>query len=885
LAVYFRTHFAWGGSLTNFTLVATNYVDDGAVYYLNGVRMSDSIRMPANVTYNTAATGTIATEGTPEILWFTNQPVLGDNVIAVELHQVNTNSSDVAFGMQLNAVQFVTNVISSITGVPIVLNEVLASNHSSTNADGGTSDWVELLNVGTNELNLADLSLTDDPNNTRKYVFGVNSTIPAGGYLLIYCNNDLPPSANNTGFSLGAHGGSILLFDSPANGGGMIDGVNYGLQAADFSIGRVPNGSGGWTLNVPTPNDANTPAGLAGVASLKVNEWMADPVTGSDWFELYNSAASPVSLSGLYFTDDLTKKTLSRVPPLSFIGIGADAFVKFAADSNPNAGPDHVQFSLGKSGEAIGLFSPVGTLIDAISFGGQQTGVSQGRFPDGSVNMVSFANTPSPAESNYLPLSNVVVNEVLTHTDPPLEDAIEFYNPGSSAVNIGGWFISNSQDNLKKFRVPDNTLIQGYGYKVFYEYQFNPTNGSSIPFNLNSAHGDRVYLSQADGSGNLSGYRAPAIFDAAANGVSFGRHTNSIGQVDIVSLTGRTFGQDNPVSVEQFRTGAGAQNLGPLVGPLAINEILFYPPPNAGEDETRYEFVELRNLAAYDLPLFDPFAATNTWRIRGGIDFNFPPNIAVPPQGFVLLVNFDPVNDASTLAGFRSRYGLSPSIPLFGPYAGNLNNSGDIIELYRPDPPQAAPHPDAGFVPYVLVERVYYQAAAPWPAGAAGTGHSLQRLTGSAYGNDPANWQVAAPNPYAPNSIAPLDLNGDGLPDSWQSSFFGSSTNPQAAPSADPDLDGFNNLQEYLAGTNPTLAGSCLRIDAVQPAGNNRLIYFTAVAGKSYSILFKDDLNEGIWFRLTNIPAQGATGQISVTDSATAGSSARYYRLTTPALP
>ena len=54
------------------------------------------------------------------------------------------------------------------------------------------------------------------------------------------------------------------------------------------------------------------------------------------------------------------------------------------------------------------------------------TGVSQGRFPDGSANIVSFPTTVSPGESNYLPLTNAVANEILTHTDPPLEDAIEY---------------------------------------------------------------------------------------------------------------------------------------------------------------------------------------------------------------------------------------------------------------------------------------------------------------------------------------------------------------------------------------------------------------------------------------------------------------------------
>src|SRR5258706_8192813 len=201
---------------------------------------------------------------------------------------------------------------------------------------------------------------------------------------------------------------------------------------------------------------------------------MADPASGSDWFELYNIGAQPVSLGGLFFTDDLAKKTLSPVPPLTFIGVGAGAFLQFHPDSNPNAGGGHVNFKLSKSGDTIALFSGAGIQIIALGFGAQQTGVSQGRFPDGSTNLVSFTVTASPGESNYLPLTNAVVNEVLTHTDLPLEDAIEFYNPTASSLDIGGWFISNSQDDLKKYRVANGTTVPSHGYKVFYECQFNP---------------------------------------------------------------------------------------------------------------------------------------------------------------------------------------------------------------------------------------------------------------------------------------------------------------------------------------------------------------------------------------------------------------------------
>ena len=136
ITVYYRAHFQWDGSLTNVSLVSTNYIDDGAVYYLNGIRVG-ALRMPATVTYNTLAQDQ-GNEGAPEILYFTNPPVLGDNVVAVEVHQANATSSDAVFGMQLNAVQYATNIIVSTDAVPIVLNEVLASNHSLTNADGSS---------------------------------------------------------------------------------------------------------------------------------------------------------------------------------------------------------------------------------------------------------------------------------------------------------------------------------------------------------------------------------------------------------------------------------------------------------------------------------------------------------------------------------------------------------------------------------------------------------------------------------------------------------------------------------------------------------------------------------------------------------------------------
>jgi hypothetical protein len=884
ITTYYRTHFQWNGSLTNVNLISTNYVDDGAVYYLNGVRVG-SLRMPATVTFDTLAIQQLS-EGIAEVLTLANNLVIGDNVMAVELHQNATVSSDDVFGMLLSAVQFTTNIIATTTvGVPVALNEILASNHSFTNANGATADWIELCNTSTNPLNIADLSLSDDPNNPRKFVFASGTTVPASGFLVIYCDNNSPASTNNAGFNLSASGASIFLFNSISNGGGLIDSVNFGLQAADYSIGRSPNGSGTWALNVPTPGAPNAIAALGNVASLSVNEWMADPSSGSDWFELYNGDSQPISLSGVLFTDDSTQPTLSPMRPLSFIGTGAGAFVKFQADSNPNAGADHVNFKLSKSGDNVYLYSAAGILITGVSFSAQTTGVSQGRFPDGSVNIISFPSTPSPGESNFLPLNNAVVNEVLTHTDLPFEDAIEIYNSSALAANIGGWFLSNSQDDFKKYRIPDGTTVPAHGFKVFYEYQFNPTNGSSVPFTFNSAHGDNAYLSQADSQGNLSGYRATATFGTSANNVSFGRYTNSLGAINYVPMSAHTFGVDYPTTVAQFRLGTGAPNANPLVGPIVINEIMFNPPTLDGlEDNVQDEYIELLNLTPYAVPLFGPAAPTNTWKIKGGIDYTFPQNVTLDAASFLLLVNFAPATDLGTLAEFRSRYHLSNNVPLFGPYSGHLANSGENISLYKPDPPQLPPHPDAGFVPYVLVEQINYLSAAPWPTGAAGTGSSLQRQIASNYGNDPVNWFVAAPTAALLNTTNAFDADSDGLPDAWEIQYFGSINDPRATPNADPDGDGFTNLQEYYAGTNPLDPNSLLKINSVNVASGATAIHFNAIAGRTYSILYRADLQNASWLKLVDIPAQGSTGIIAVNDP-TIGVAPRYYRLVTPKLP
>jgi hypothetical protein len=220
-------------------------------------------------------------------------------------------------------------------------------------------------------------------------------------------------------------------------------------------------------------------------------------------------------------------------------------------------------------------------------------------------------------------------------------------------------------------------------------------------------------------------------------------------------------------------------------------------------------------------------------------------------------------------------------IAVYGPWSGRLANDDDSVELVKPDAVQLPPHPDAGLVPQVLVDKVHYSALAPWPSGAAAGSNSLQRIVLEAYGNDPENWLSAPPSAGRTNNISLADSDADGLPDTWEMAWFGTLARNGTG---DFDGDGQTDSQEYLAGTSPVDPASYLKIDSIDAAGGATAIHFTAAAGKTYSVLFRNNASSGTWARLTNVPAQSGTAAITVNDP-TGGAATRFYRLVTPNWP
>ncbi|MHB9007542.1 MAG: lamin tail domain-containing protein [Limisphaerales bacterium] len=460
-----------------------------------------------------------------------------------------------------------------------------------------------------------------------------------------------------------------------------------------------------------------------------------------EFVELKNVGSTELDLSGVQFTSGLrfTFPTGTRLDPGAFLVLAADS--NAFSQAYPGVRIDGVYSGqLSNSGERLTLSHAVGTPIFSVRYGDVEPWPPS---PDGA----GFSLVPSNPNLNPDPdhaanwrassspggspgrddpsasIPIVLVNEILAHTELPAVDAIELHNPNAFPVDVGHWYLTDRRTTPKKFRIPSPSIIPAGGFVTFDDSDFNPTPGVEPSF-LFSSHGEDVYLYSADADGNLTGYSHGFVFPASANGVSFGRYLTSTGESHYPAQAALTL---------------GAPNAGPRVGPVVINEIHYQPL--AGDAE----FLELKNLTASPVPLYNLDHPGLTWRLDG-LGFSFPPDTLIAANGIILLVSGDP-------AAFRTKHGVPAGVPIFGPFPGNLQDGGERLRLLRPDNPDLS-EDGQPIVPEIVVDEVRYDNRHPWPTEAAGSGASLERLNSQAYGDDPVNWRASpgAPSAGLPNS-------------------------------------------------------------------------------------------------------------------------------------
>jgi hypothetical protein len=288
----------------------------------------------------------------------------------------------------------------------LVINEVLAVNASALEHEGTFPALVELYYDGAAPFDLSGMYLTNEAATAAKFVFPAGSVIEPGQYLVLYADANTAASGVHLGFALNGEGDGLSLYNRL---GALADSIEFGRQLADLSIGRLGR-EDAWRLTVPTLGQTNAVQPLGDPGAVKINEWLAraQGVSVGSFIEIYNPAAEPVDLGGMYLTDGpATLLVDSRIRSLSFMA--ANGYALFQADGS--SGPGRVGFRPSTAGGTIRLFDAQSNEVDKVVYGVQMADVSEGRTPDGA-GEIEYFPVPTPGSAN--PGAKTVVAANLT---------------------------------------------------------------------------------------------------------------------------------------------------------------------------------------------------------------------------------------------------------------------------------------------------------------------------------------------------------------------------------------------------------------------------------------------------------------------------------------
>lgn len=643
----------------------------------------------------------------------------------------------------------------------LLLNEILAHSH------GTAPDLIELYYDGPGTVDIGGMSITDNPEIPRKYVFAAGTTISEDpcNYLMLYADPCATLPGIVLGFSLSSFGEGVYLYDTPANGGGLVDSVEFGYQLNGYSIGRIGR-DGEWKLTQPTLGGDNVIQPLNDPAVLKINEWFSNGkvLFEDDFIELYNPQALPVDLSGLYLTDHpVAQLSKYRISPLNFID--PCGFAVFLADDSISQG--HVGFRLSANGEMIGLYDAELGEIDKVLYGPQTTDVSQGCMPDGSSTFgffelptpwVTNPSGPTTTETPVTLLEEGADKHVLVPTGPVSEDW-----KGGQPFDDNGWndgtFIAGKTGGVGYDETPDFGPYITYNVDALMNGDSNPSANTTcyirIAFTIDPCDLDNLtdmtleiryddaFVAYINGQEVTRSEYVPEtlMWDSFATG--YNPETVEFHTFDISSQINFLNAGDNILAIHGLNTlvtstdflisaqlngivttTQGDYSLAKelaLLRNLRITEIMYHPPDApAGDPEA--EFIELQNVGDTVLDLTGV-------RFGEGIEFVFPTR-SLEPGEYVLVIK--------NPAAFEGQYGSLPEVA--GVYNGSLSNGGEEILLQLPEPYGAA------------ILRFSYSDV--WYPTTDGGGYSLvirNPLSEPTDWDEAEKWQAAVPSPGAEN--------------------------------------------------------------------------------------------------------------------------------------
>ena len=397
------------------------------------------------------------------------------------------------------------------TPTTLVINELMASNSTTIlDPQGDDDDWIELKNTGTTAIDLGGMYLSDKTSNPLKWQFPAGTTIAAGGYLLIWADDDDGDSPGlHTNFKLSAGGESVVLSDIDARNNVVIDSVDFPAQTTDVSYGRSPEGSGAFQALATASPGAPTPV----VPEIAI---IADGPVTEGGTATFTVTAAPAPPAGLVVNVSVTQGT-------------SDAYLPAAPPTSLTMAAGATEATLGVAIPDDSTDEPNGVLTATVTSG---TGYTVSATA-GSASLTVRDDDANPATSAVVINELMASNSTLLDPQGDADDWIELKNTSDTAIDLSGMYLSDDRTNPRKWQFPTGTTIAAGGYLLIWA---DDDDGDSPGLHTNfklSAKGESVVLSDTDDNGNtvIDAVDFPAL-DADE---SYGRSPEGTGAFQVLA--------------------------------------------------------------------------------------------------------------------------------------------------------------------------------------------------------------------------------------------------------------------------------------------------------------------------------------------------------------
>lgn len=194
--------------------------------------------------------------------------------------------------------------------------------------------------------------------------------------------------------------------------------------------------------------------------------------------------------------------------------------------------------------------------------------------PEGAEHDVYYYQIiPKTQEQSLIVVNEVSPSNKTVTADPQgdYDDWIELYNNGNSDYDLTGHYLSDKEDNPKKWQFPDNTIIKAHDYLLIFADEDSNDNPNGIHTNFKlSGEGEVVMLSNTDANNNE--IMDIISFPAVENDKTYGRYPNGTGDFILMTATPLTENINSGLSVdEQFANDALVLYPNPFSGSVSIN--------------------------------------------------------------------------------------------------------------------------------------------------------------------------------------------------------------------------------------------------------------------------------------------------------------------------